>query len=254
MAWHHWHSAARAVVRRRALAFAVTITLGLGIGANSIIFSAVDAVLLKPLPYPDSEQLVAVYEQNVGLRQATQLVAPGRLEEWNERNTTFDGLAASYFENMTNLTGALPERVEAMRTSPRFFNVLGVRPLLGRWPTAAEERFGGPPTAIVSHAFWQRRLGADRSVIGRSLNLSGTNWTIVGIMPSGFGYPTATTDVWLPTRAPATFLAARAARLYTTIGRLKRGVTIEQATTDLNRVQADLGEQYPATDRGWSAT
>jgi len=254
MAWHHWHSAARAVVRRRALAFAVTITLGLGIGANSIIFSVVDAVLLKPLPYPDSEQLVAVYEQNVGLRQATQLVAPGRLEEWNERNARFDGLAASYFENMTNLTGALPERVEAMRTSPRFFNVLGVRPLLGRWPTAAEERFGGPPTAIVSHAFWQRRLGGDRSVIGRSLNLSGTNWTIVGIMPSGFGYPTATTDVWLPTRAPATFLAARAARLYTTIGRLKPGVTIEQATTDLNRVQADLGEQYPATDRGWGAT
>ncbi|HEX7138825.1 MAG TPA: ABC transporter permease [Vicinamibacterales bacterium] len=253
MAWHNWHAAAKAVVRRPALALAVTITLGLGIGANTIIFSAVDAVLLKPLPYPDSDRLVAVYEQNVGLRQATQLVAPGRLEEWNERNVTFDGLAASYFENMTDLTAALPERVEAMRTSPRFFAVLGVRPFLGRWPTADEERFGGPPTAVVSHAFWRRRLGADQNIIGRSLNLSGTNWTIVGVMPSGFAYPTATTDVWLPTRAPATFLAARSARLYTTIGRLKAGMTIEQATTDLDRVQARLGEQYPATDRGWGA-
>jgi putative ABC transport system permease protein len=254
MALHHWHAAARAVARRRGLALAVTGTLGIGIGANSIIFSAVDAVLLKPLPYPDAGRLVAVYEQNAGLRQATQLVAPGRLEEWNERNTTFDGLAASYFENMTDLGAALPERVEAMRTSPRFFTVLGVVPLLGRWPTREEEQFGGPAVAVVSQAFWLRRLGADRGVIGRALDLSGTNWTIVGVMPPGFSYPTATTDVWLPTRAPATFLAARTARLYTTIGRLKPGVTIEQGTSDLDRVQARLGEQYPATDRGWGAS
>jgi putative ABC transport system permease protein len=253
MALHHWHSAAKAVVRRRGLALAVASTLGLGIGANSIIFSAVDAVLLKPLPYPEADRLVAVYEQNAGLRQATQLVAPGRLEEWNERNTTFDGLAASYFENMTDLA-ALPERVEAMRTSPRFFRVLGVPPQLGRWPTPDEEQFGGPWAAVVSHTFWQRRLGADRAVIGRTLNLSGTNWTIVGVMPPGFAYPTATTDAWLPTRAPATFLAARAARLYTTIGRLKRGVPIEYARADLDRVQVRLGEQYPATDRGWGAS
>src|SRR5262249_13430040 len=158
--------------------------------------------------------------------QATQLVAPGRLEEWNERNTTFDGLAAWYFENMTDLRAALPERVEAMRTSPRFFAVLGVTPQLGRWPTPEEEHFGGPAVAIVSHAFWLRRLGADRAVIGRALSLSGTNWTIVGVMPPGFAYPTATTDAWLPTRAPAMFLAARTARLYSTIGRLKPGVAI----------------------------
>ena len=121
-------SALRALAHRRGLALTVVATLTLGIGANSAIFSAVDAVLLKPLPYPDAGRLVAVYESSAARRQSTANVAPGRLEEWNAMNHTFDGLAASYFENMTDTSGLLPERVEAMRTSPRFFPVLRVDP------------------------------------------------------------------------------------------------------------------------------
>src|SRR5438876_9948825 len=102
-------AAVRSLAQRRALALTVIVTLALGIGANSAIFSAVDAVLLKPLPYPAADRLVAVYERHTGLRQVTQLVAPGRLEEWNAQNRTFDGLAATYFENMTDTSGALPE-------------------------------------------------------------------------------------------------------------------------------------------------
>jgi hypothetical protein len=115
----------------------VVCTLALGIGANSAIFSAVDAVLLKPLPYPAADRLVSVYERNAGLRQATQLVAPGRLEEWNAQNRTFEALGASYFENITDTSGPVPERVAAMNTSPRFFQVLGVAPALGRLPHRA---------------------------------------------------------------------------------------------------------------------
>jgi putative ABC transport system permease protein len=113
-------AAVRGLRHRRGIAATVVLTLTLGIGANSAIFSAVDAVLLKPLPYPEVDRLVAVYELNLGQTHATQLVAPGRIEEWQRANRSFAGLAGSYFENMTETTGSLPERIEAMRTSPRF--------------------------------------------------------------------------------------------------------------------------------------
>jgi putative ABC transport system permease protein len=252
--FHAWYTAVRSLSHRRGLALMVAFTLALGIGANSAIFSAVDAVLLKPLPYPAADRLVSVYERNTGLRQATQLVAPGRLEEWNAQNHTFTAIGASYFENLTDASGPLPERVAAMNTSPRFFEVLGVAPALGRLPTRREEHFGGPPVVVISDAFWRRRFGADPSVLGRSLTLGGASRPIIGVMPPSFRYPTAATEAWVPTRAQPYFLAVRTARLYTTIGRLKPGVTLAQALDDLNAIQARLGDQYPATDKGWGAS
>src|SRR5579862_8659493 len=125
-------AAIRSLARRPGLAATILVTLALGIGANSAIFSAVDAVLLEPLPYPDSDRLVAVYELNLSQRNATQLVAPGRLEEWNAHNRSFLALTGSYFENLSDTTGELPERLAVMNTLPRFFTVLGVSPALGR--------------------------------------------------------------------------------------------------------------------------
>jgi predicted permease len=252
--FHEFRAAARSLGHRRGLTVTVVLTLMLGIGANSAIFSAVDAVLLKPLPYPDAGRLVAVYELNMARAGATQLVAPGRLEDWNRLNRSFDGLAASYFENMTDTTGALPERVEAMRTSPRFFSVLGVAPALGRAPAPQEEVFGGPQVAIVSDSFWRRRLDADPSAIGRPLVLGGASHTVIGVMPASFRYPTGTTEIWVPTQAFAGLLQARRARFYTAVGRLKPGITIDQGRQDLDAVQARLGEQFPDTDKGWGAS
>src|SRR5690349_22819908 len=119
-------AAARSLARRPGLAATILVTLALGIGANSAIFSVVDAILLRPLPYPDADRLVAVYELNLSQRQATQLVAPGRLEEWNASNQTFAGLTGTYFENLSDTSGPLPERLAVMNTLPRFFGVLGV--------------------------------------------------------------------------------------------------------------------------------
>jgi putative ABC transport system permease protein len=246
-------AAIRGLRHRRGVAATVVLTLTLGIGANSAIFSAVDTVLLKPLPYPDADQLVVIHEQNLGRRQATQLVAPGRLEEWHGANRSFSGLAGCYFENMTETTAALPERVEAMRTSPRFFSVLGAGAALGRTPAAAEETFGGPPVVILSDGFWRARFNADPGVIGRSLVLSGASRVIIGVMPASFRYPNATTEAWVPAQMPAVLLQARQARFLTAIGRLKPGVTVEQAQADLTAVQARLGDQYPQTDKGWGA-
>jgi predicted permease len=253
---HEWRTALRSLARRRGLTFTVVLTLMLGIGANSAIFSAVDAVLLRPLPYPAPDRLVAVYELNAApgaRRSATQLVAPVRLEEWNRLNHSFDGLAGSYFENMTDTTGALPERVEAMRISPRFFAVLGVAPAIGRAPEPQEEVFGGPRLVMLSDAFWRARFSGDPSAVGRTLLLGGISHTIIGVMPPSFRYPTATTEVWVPAQMGAALLSARQARFYGALGRLKPGVTVEQAHQDLDAIQARLGDQFPQTDKGWAS-
>jgi putative ABC transport system permease protein len=249
-----WRSAYRSLTRRPALSLTIVLTLGLGIGANSAIFSAVDAILLKPLPYPDAERLIKVYELNKGQAGATQLVAPVRIEEWNSRNRTLEGIAGSYFENLTDTSGTVPERVEAMRTSPRFFLVLGVQPALGRLPTLEEELFGGAPVAVLSDGFWRARFGGDPAVIGRSWTIGNQARTIVAVMPPWMRYPTASTEVWLPVQASPRLLQARQARFFTAIARLKPAVTIEQATADLDAIQARAGEQFPETDKGWGAS
>src|SRR3954452_2999124 len=217
-------AAVRSVPRRRGTAAAIVATLTLGIGANTAIFAFIDAVLLRPLPYPDAGRLVAVYELNRGTKASTQLVAPVRLEEWNSGNRTFVALAGSYFENVTDTTSGAPERIEAMRTSPRFFTVLGVPAALGRTLSAEEERFGGPPSVVISDAFWRTRFNADPSAVGRRLILGGASRTIVGVMPASFRYPTATTEVWVPAQMPAFMMRERRARVYTAVGRLRPDV------------------------------
>jgi putative ABC transport system permease protein len=249
----HLLTAARSFRHRRAATFTIVVTLMLGIGANSAIFSAVDAVLLRPLPFPESDRLVVVNELNRGMKQAIQLVAPVRLEEWNRLNTSFDGLAGSYFENMTDTTGDTPQRVEAMKVSPRFFSVLGVAAALGRTLAPDEEVFGGPQAVVISDAFWRARRNSDPNVVGQSIVLTGTRRTVVGVMPPSFRYPTATTEVWVPAQTAGALARERRARFYQTVGRLKPGMTMERAEADLAAIQARLGEQFPDTDRGWSA-
>ncbi|HEV3139660.1 MAG TPA: ABC transporter permease, partial [Vicinamibacterales bacterium] len=182
-------TALRSLARRAGLSITILLTLALGIGANSAIFSAVDAILLKPLPYPEADRLVAVYELNLAQRGATQLVAPGRLEEWNAQNQSFSGLSGSYFENLSDTSGALPERLAVMNTAPRLFSVLGVSPAIGRWPTPAEEVFGGPRTLVLSDETWSRRFNRDPNALGRALILGGARTTIIGVMPPSFRYP-----------------------------------------------------------------
>ena len=249
----HLLTAAGSFRHRRAAASAIVITLTLGIGANSVIFSAVDAVLLRPLPFPQSDRLVVVSELNRSLKQGVQQLAPVRLEEWNRLNASFDGLAGSYFENMTDTTGETPQRVEAMRVSPRFFSVLSVGAALGRTLAPDEERFGGPQAVVVSDAFWRTRRNGDPNVVGQSIVLTGVRRTIVGVMPPSFHYPTATTEVWVPAQIAGALGRERRARFYQTVGRLKPGVTREQAEADLVAIQTRLGEQFPDTDKGWSA-
>lgn len=247
-----WLQAARALRHRPLYALAAVLVLALGIGATSTLFSVVDTVLLKPLPYPNADRLVLVLEANPAKRQNASLVSPANLQDWQQRNSAFSALAGEYGENDTDTSGSQPERLAGLRVSPGFFQVMGRQPLIGRTFTPEEEKpVPGPGPVVISYGFWTRRYARSPNVLGQHLVLAGIRWDIVGVMPKDF--VSSALDLWLPARLPGFILNMREARFYTGIGRMKPGVTIAQAQADLARVQAQLGRQYPATDAGWSA-
>ncbi|MPY89994.1 MAG: FtsX-like permease family protein [Luteitalea sp.] len=242
----------RMMRRRPGFAATVVLTLALGIGSSSTIFSLIDTVLIRPLAYPSPDSLVALHEKKPSDDRARTPVAPGRLEDWQRLATSFEALAGSTTDTLTDTTGPVPERISGAFVSPRFFTVLGVTPIAGRVFNAEEEQFGGPAVVVVSEGFWRRRFGADPRVLGRSLMLAEGSFTIVGVMPAAVQHPSAATEIWVPGKTPPDLLEVREARFYNAVGRLKEGVTLEQAHADLAAVQRTLGEQYPKTDAGWS--
>jgi putative ABC transport system permease protein len=242
----------RMMTRRLGLATTVVLTLALGIGASTTVFSLIDAVLLRPLPYPNPDRLMAVSETKPSDDFARTPVAPGRLEDWQRHAIAFEALAGSRTDNVVDRTEGEPQRLSAAFVSPRFFGVLGTRAELGRTFREEEERFGGPAVAIISDGLWRRRFGADGAILGRSLTLHGGRFVIVGVMPQTFQHPSADTDLWISTRTPPAALNLREARFLQVIGRLKPGITVAQGQADLAAVQKMLGERYPKTDAGWS--
>jgi predicted permease len=247
-----WKIAWRSLARRPAFAITVIALLTLGVGANTALFSVVDTVLLAPLPYPDPSQLVSVFEASPAKNQKLSLIAPGRLEDWNRLNRTFSAIAGSYSENVTDTSGAEPVRLAGRRVSPRYFGVFGTAAVVGRTFTGEEEVAGGPLSAVISYGLWTRRYGQARDVVSKRLVIGGQGFTIVGVMPKTFG--AAGIDLWIPAQTPQWLMRWRDARFYSGVGRMKPGVAIAQAQGDLARVQQGLGEQFPNTDKGWSAT
>jgi putative ABC transport system permease protein len=246
-----WQLALRSLTRRKAFTAAVVAILALGIGANTAVFSVVDAVLLKSLPYPNSDRLVTVMEASPSTSERDSLIAPARLADWSRMNHAFDCIAGNYAENVTDTSGSEPERLAGRRVSPEYFRVFGTKPLYGRTFTPDEDLAGGPTSAVIGYQLWTRRYHQSPSAIGRRLIVQGTGYTIVGVMPRDF--QTANIDVWIPAQINAWLMRVREARFYSGVARMKPGVSIAQALDDLARVQRQLGEQYPQTDKGWSA-
>ena len=243
---HAW----RALARRRAFTLTATLTLSAGIAVTTTMFSIVNGILLRPLPYPDGGQVVTVQEASPGRRERVSLIAPARLEDWNRSTRAFAALSGSYTENVTDTSGAEPERLDGRRVLPRFFEVFGMPPLLGRGFAPDEERFGGATAVVISEGFWTRRFARSPAAIGARLTIGGTGYTIVGVMPRAF--TPAATDVWVPAQLAPRLLTLRDARFISGVGRMKPGVTIAAARDDLARVQTELGAQYPASDKDWS--
>ena len=241
-------SAFRFIRKSPTFSTTVILTLALGIGANSAVFSAIDAILLRPLPFPDADQLMRVDQYNPKTRSPLHLVAPVRLEDWNSLNSTFQALTGYYSEDVSESTGPLPERITRAWVSPRFFQVWAVIPALGREFTPEEETLNGPAAALISDRFWRRRFNADPAIIGKNLRLDGHLTPIIGVMPASFLFPNREADLWCPIPAGLSYGPPRENNWFTVIGRLKPGVTVAQARANLATVQAQLGRQYPKTD------
>ena len=241
-------SAFRFIRKSPSFSIAVILTLALGIGANSAVFSAIDAILLRPLPFPDGDQLMQLDQFNPKVESPQTRVAPIRLEDWNRMNSTFQAVTGSYTEDGSETSGILPEKLKQAFVAPRFLQVLRVSPSLGRDFTADEEHFGGPQAILISDRFWRRRFGANPNAVGKKLRIVGMSFSIVGIMPPSFLFPDRDTDLWIPVPADAPFAQNREYTWYSVIGRLKPGVTVEQARANLTTVQAQLGKIFPKPD------
>ena len=238
--------AVRTLARVPGFTTTVVLTLALGIGANTAVFSAIDAILLRPLPFPDSDRLVRILQKNS--RSTETPVAPVRLEDWNQLNSTFEGITGFYTEDVSETSADLPEQLRRAYVAPRFFEVWGMTPALGRGFTQAEHQPGGPAAVVISDRYWRRRFAADRDVLGKLVRVAGTTAPIVGVMQPSFRFPDPDVDAWFP-RVNDQITRFRQATWYTGIGRLEAGVTLAQARADLAAVQTRLGEQYPDSDR-----
>ena len=186
----------RALARRPLFTLAVTGTLAFGTGISTALFSVVETVLLRPLPYPDGDRLVTIFEASPTAPDKPGLIAPARLADWNRHNSTFVAISGSYGDSLTETSADTPERLEARRVSPGFFTVFGSAPLLGRTLNGDEDQYDGPPAVLISDAFWNRRFGRDPRVIERSLIIAGETHPIVGVMPRAFA--SGVIDAWLP--------------------------------------------------------
>lgn len=224
----------------------VVITLALGIGGNSAVFSAIDAVLLRPLPFPSPDQLTRIVEKKPKSPDLNS--APVRLAEWDRMNAAFQGLTGYYTDDVSEISGELPERLKRAFIAPRFLEVWGIAPAIGRDFTPEEGRFGGPNAALISDRYWRRRFGASQDVVGRRLRMGATSYTVIGVLPASFGLLEDDIDIWSPVPTGAPYTVDRTSTWYTTIGRLKPGVSIVQARANLAAVQAQLGAQFPKTD------
>ena len=224
-------------------AFAV-ITLALGIGANTAIFSVVNAALLRPLPYEDPDRLVYVWsaEQTRGINQST--VSIPDLHDWRVLNRVFEGMAG-WWSGSYNLSGGdEPQQVGGWTVSPNFFDVLGARPELGRTFAPDEEQGAKDRVVVLSHSLWTGSFGADPRILGRSIALDGESLTVLGVMPADFSSPFPDVQLWVPWPSRAESIAPRGERFMRVIARLKPGVTTEHAQADIDTIARRLGQEY----------
>jgi predicted permease len=244
--------AARTLAKNRAFTTVAVLTLALGIGANSAIFSVVNGVLLKPLAFPHPEQLLRAWQNNTTPTSSEPgPISPVNLDDWRARRRGFTDIGGYFFnegQSGTDLTGiGEPQRLAASFVTPGFWNTLGMAPQIGRLPRDDEMVRGSNDRLIVlSQTFWRRQFGADPAVLGRRVTLGGTSYEIVGVMPESFRFPSPHVDVYISysTIPDDAIPRLRAVRVLSVVARMKPGVTLAQATGELNAIARGLAEQY----------
>jgi putative ABC transport system permease protein len=253
--WQDLRYGARMLAKNPGFTLIAVVTLALGIGANTAIFSVVNALLLRPLPYTEAERLALLAQRSSdGERQGAPYP---NFEDWRTRAQSFSGMAMSGPESF-NLTGVdNPRRLSGRRINWNFFALLGVQPQLGRLFTEADDRYGASRAVVISHGFWQRQFGGAADVIGKAVSLTSETYTVIGVTPPSFEYFEAT-DVYVPIGlflAPNSGIADRGSSfggMYA-VARLKPGVTIEQANNEMMALARQLEREYPKVNEGMSA-
>ncbi len=241
-------SAFRFIRKSPTFSITVILTLALAIGANSAVFSAIDAILLRPLAFPQADQLVRLEQYNPKVSSPNTLTSPVRLEDWNRLNSTFQSLTGYYTEDESETSGALPEKITRALVASRFLQVWGISPALGRDFAPEEQHFGGPNAVMISDRLWRARFNADPSAIGKTLRFGSSSYSIIAVLPASFLFPDRDVDLWSAVPIDAPFAQSRTLTWFTVIGRLKSHITIEQARANLATVQSQLGRQFPKTD------
>jgi putative ABC transport system permease protein len=248
--WQDLRFGARVLLRQPVFTFVAVLTLALGIGANTAIFSVINAVLINPLPFPEQERLVDLYETFKPNGFGTLSVP--NLRDWQQQNTTFAGIAA-YAPGPFNLqAGDSPQRLQGLRVQANYFDVLQLKPQLGRTFLPGEDEAGRDRVVIISDALWRDSFGADPEIVNKTLPLNGASYTVIGVMPRSLSTLTRS-QVWAPLVFSETEKSARGNHSYSAIGRLKAGVTLEQARAELNAIAAHLERAYPDAQTGRGA-
>jgi putative ABC transport system permease protein len=230
-----------------AFAFITILTLALGIGANTAIYSVVDAVLIRPLPYQDPDRLAMVWEDASDISFPRNTPAPGNFFSWKEMNRVFVDMAATRGA-VANLTlNGPPEQVIGRRVTANFFSVLGVEPALGRSFTDEEDKAGAPVT-VISYGLWQRRFAGNRNVIGTEIVMNGATRTVIGVMPRGFSFRNRDNDFWNPAQFTPAEMTVRNSHFLNVVARLAPGVSLEQARADMHDVARRLSVEYPSSN------
>jgi putative ABC transport system permease protein len=255
MIWQDLKHSLRALRRKPGFTFVTVLTLAIGIGGTTAIFGAVNAVLLRPLPFPEPDRLVQVYKTS--LKQPDRVggaVSPPDFTDWRRENTVFAELAA-YDNDSFALTGSgAAEQVPTAEVTGGFFRVLGTPPLLGRAITTDDDPMGGRDVVVLSHAIWTRRFGSSPGIIGQQLVVDGVSREVVGVMPPGIQYPLRS-EMWIPFRFSAKDLETqRGAHYIDVLGRLKPGTSLENARAQMRTIASRLAESYPRTNRDSSAS
>ncbi|MGH9888373.1 MAG: ABC transporter permease, partial [bacterium] len=237
--WQDLRLVVRGIRLRPGFAAIVILTIALGVGANTAVFSVLDSVLLKRLPFPRADRVVTVDELNMQTHNARSDIAAGEYLDWVRDQKSLEGIAVHGARNLTFAGGTVPELLVGRRVSANFFDVLGVKPLAGRFFNDEESRYNAPKTVVLGHQLWERRFASDRTIVGRSIILDGQGVTVIGVLPASFDFaatftPGRQADVFFP--FPLSSETNRQGNTLALIGRLRDGVSFEAAQSEASAI------------------
>ena len=244
--------AIRNLWKRPGFTLIAVLTLALGIGANTAIFSAINALLLKPLPFPELDRVVAIWDTLPARGVDHNEVTIANYLDWQAQSQSYEQLAL-YRWWSANITGIdSPERIQGFLVTANFLDAIGMKPIMGRNFKAEENQPGKDAVAIITHSLWQRRFGGDPNIVNKTITVNSVTRTVVGVMPERFNFPKGS-EVYAPIAFTPELMKSRGNHSYYVIGRLKPGVSIDSSQAELTNLTARLEQQYPETNKGWSA-